>query len=136
MTKRTATICSSVSARRGAVLLEVVLALALLVGGGGVVLSTMNSCLAATRDLQLQAQAMDLAITLVSEIQMELIKPVIDVAPTPYEEEDMQDWTWEIVAEDIDQMPAMTSVRVRITHVPTAIDQDMTLLVPVTGDYR
>ena len=83
-------------ARRGVALLEVVLALALFFGVAVVILGGLNTCLRSVRQVRLQATAADLAVTLLSEIELGVVSAT-DAGPTPYEEP-LQDWTWEIVA--------------------------------------
>lgn len=79
---------------RGAVLLEVILALALFAATSGVVLGSLNVCLGAARRIRLGAVAADLAVTRLSEIQMGLV-PLRDAGPEACEEPH-GDWTWQV----------------------------------------
>jgi hypothetical protein len=79
----------------GVALLEVVLALALFFGVAVVILGGLNTCMRSVRLVRLEATAADLAVTLLSEIELGVV-PATDAGPTVYEEP-LQDWTWEIV---------------------------------------
>ena len=94
-------------ARTGAVLLEVILAGALLAMGVLIILSGLNSSLRVAQRVQLEAQASDLAVTLLSELQMGLVMPVSD-GPNEYEQPELADWTWEIVVEPMAQITQTT----------------------------
>jgi len=81
------------------VLLEVIFAVTLFVAAGAVILGGLNACIRTARDLRLEARGTDLAVTLLSEIQMGLI-PAEDDGPTEYEaqeDESLAGWTWQIV---------------------------------------
>ena len=75
--------------------MEVVLALALFFGVAVVILGGLNTCMRAVRQVRLEATAADLAVTLLSEIELGVV-PATDSGPKVYEEP-LQDWTWEVV---------------------------------------
>jgi len=87
--------------RRPAVaLLEVVCALALFFGVAVVVLGGLSTCVRTVCQVREEAQAADLAVTLLSELQMGLL-PVASAGPTAFEDPDA-DWTWEVAALPVD----------------------------------
>jgi len=79
--------------RRAAVLLEVILALALFVGTSGIVLASLSACVRSAREIRLEAQAADLAVTRLSEIQMGLL-PIQDSSAEPFDPP-FDAWTWQ-----------------------------------------
>jgi hypothetical protein len=94
-------------------LLEVVLALALFFGVAVAILGALNTSLRLVRKVRLDAAAADLAVSLLSEIQMGAI-PTADAGPTAYEEP-LQDWTWEIVQIPVEgPLAAMEVARVEV----------------------
>jgi len=95
--------------RRGAVLLEVVLALTLFVMSAAVIGGSVNMSLSALRSVRIQAQAADLAVTKLSEIQMGL-RNVADDGPNQYTpDERLDDWTWQIVTTPVDSTGVLDS---------------------------
>lgn len=82
--------------RRGAVLLEVLLALGLFVFAAAVVTSGLNAAVERTLRLQAQTHALDLAVSVLSEIQMGLRAPQ-SAGPEPFEAP-FERWTWEVEA--------------------------------------
>jgi hypothetical protein len=60
-----------------------------------VILGGLNTCMRAVRQVRLEATAADLAVTLLSEIELGVV-PATDSGPKVYEEP-LQDWTWEVV---------------------------------------
>lgn len=107
---------------KAVVLLEVVIALALFFGAAVVVLVGLNSSVVAARKLRLAARAADLAVTLLSELQMGQ-RPIED-ASKAYEEEALADWTWEIITSDVEDtwefedLQPMKRVEVIIAYPP------------------
>jgi type II secretory pathway pseudopilin PulG len=81
---------------RGAVLLEVLLALALFVFAAAVVSSGLNAAVERTLRLKAQTHALDLAVSVLSEVQMG-IRPAETAGPEPFEAP-FEPWTWEIEA--------------------------------------
>jgi len=111
--------------RRAAVLMEVVLALVLFFGGSLIVLAGLNSSLRLAQRTKLEAEAADLAVTLLSEIQMGLLAPSDD-GPNAFEDdEDLADWTWEIYTETVEEddplleLPEFLRVEIIISHTPS-----------------
>jgi hypothetical protein len=68
----------------GSVLLEVVLALALFVGAATIISSGINASVQAVYRLRLETHAANLAISLVSEMQMRA-RPIATIGPEPFE---------------------------------------------------
>ena len=68
--------------RRGSVLLEVVLALALFVAAATIITSGINASIQAVYRLRLETHAVNLAISLLSELQMRA-RPVTPAGPEP-----------------------------------------------------
>lgn len=104
--------------RRGAVLLEVVLALALFLTGAGVVVGSLLTSIEAARRVRDEARAADLAVTILSEVQLGLIAPEETPAPQPFT--DAPEWTWQLRAqpvEDADPLAALVRVEVVVTRV-------------------
>lgn len=79
---------------RAAALLEVVLALALFFGVAVGILGGLSASVRAAREIRLDAQAADLAVTLLSEIQLGVVAVEND-GPRPYEEP-LENWTWQV----------------------------------------
>src|ERR1051325_9708343 len=76
------------------VLLEVVLALALFVGAATIISSGINASVQSVSRLRLQNHAANLAITLLSEMQMHA-RPVAWIGPEPFAAP-IQEWTYKI----------------------------------------
>jgi type II secretory pathway pseudopilin PulG len=90
---------------RGAVLLEVVLALAIFGMGAVVILSGLQAALRMAQQVQFEAKAADLAVTVISEVQIGQIS-LQDAGPMTYEEASLAGWTWQVVTSAIDPMLA------------------------------
>ncbi|HUU92297.1 MAG TPA: hypothetical protein VM238_13945 [Phycisphaerae bacterium] len=86
--------------RAGVALLEVVLGLALFFGVAVAILAGLSACVRSARDLRLQARAADLAITLLSEMQLGAVE-IEDAGPMGYEDEALEDWSWEVTVTPI-----------------------------------
>ena len=80
---------------RAAVLLEVVVALALFVAASVVLGVALNASVGSVERLRLNAHASDLAITILSEIQLGLKTPT-PTEPQPFEPP-FTNWTWQTV---------------------------------------
>lgn len=131
---------------RAMVLLEVVLAMILFFGGALVILAGLNSSLTGIQRVQVEARASDLAVTLLSEIQMGMVQLVSD-GPSSYEDPALADWTWEISVEPFEEqqldleLPEFQRVEVIICHEPTGYASSLSILMtdePVadgTEDY-
>ena len=81
---------------RGAVLLEVLLALGLFVFAAAVVSNGLNAAVERTLRLKAQTHALDLAVSVLSEVQMGL-RPSQAAGPEAFETP-FEQWTWEIEA--------------------------------------
>lgn len=82
------------SSRRAAVLLEVLLALGLFVFAAAVVSSGLTTAVDRTLRLRAQTHALDLAVSVFSELEMGL-RPVAAAGPEAFEAP-FEQWTWEI----------------------------------------
>ncbi len=106
---------------RAMVLLEVVLAMMLFFGGALVILAGLSSSLSGIQRVQTEAQASDLAVTLLSEVQMGMVQLVSD-GPSGYEDPALADWTWQIAVEPYEEqqlgleLPEFQRVEVTIRH--------------------
>ncbi len=106
---------------RAMILLEVVLAMVLFFGGALVILAGLSSSLSGVQRVQFEAQAVDLAVTLISEVQMGTVQIVSD-GPSAYEDPDLADWTWQIAVQPYEEeqldleLPEFQQVEVTIRH--------------------
>lgn len=118
----------------GVVLLEVVLSLALFFGAALVVLAGLSASLRTAQRVQVEAEAADLAVTLLSEIQMGLV-PLVDDGPNDYEYEELAGWSWEITAERFDEvvtepvLPEFFRVQIAVRHAPSGYTYRLTQLM-------
>lgn len=115
---------------KGAVLLEIVLAMAIFVFSAAVVQSGLVSCLRSLSTVRLQNQAVNLGVTKLSEIQMGLLD-VAGTELTSFEEEDesLSEWEWQVTAEPIGEdaeTSPMTLVTVTITNTSQRITYQLT----------
>ena len=123
--------------RAGVVLLEVIFALSLFAAAAAVISSSFSACASSAGRLRLQAVADDLAVTLLSEMQLGLVEPVDD---GPYDFEDpYEDWSWEIVTSSMNDVididgPVMMRVEIVIRHSGGECVRRLTTLVPDTLD--
>lgn len=85
----------------GAVLLEVVLALVLIAGAAAVIGAGLNASIERVDRLKLNAHAADLAISVMSELQMGS-KALSAEGPEMFEPP-FEDWTWEAISELTDE---------------------------------
>jgi hypothetical protein len=83
--------------RRGSVLLEVVLALALFVAAATVITAGINASVQAVERVRLQNHAANLAISLMSELQMHA-RPIAPFGPESFEPP-FRDWLYRIALE-------------------------------------
>jgi type II secretory pathway pseudopilin PulG len=81
---------------RGAVLLEVLLALGLFVFAAAVVSSGLNAAVDRTLRLRAQTHALDLAVSVLSELELGL-RPAVAGGPEPFDPP-FEQWTWELEA--------------------------------------
>jgi len=125
---------------RAAILLEVLLSLAIFVGGASVVLASLHSSLKTVRDLRLQARAADLAVTVLSHVQMGLIA-VGDEGPTDFDTEEdpsLEGWTWQIVTttfeDDLLDETELTQVLVIIANEEEDYAYSLARLMPASEE--
>ena len=83
---------------RAVVLLEVVLSMAIFVAIASVALMSLDQCTRAVNRLRLEARAADIAVTILSEIQMGLLDPV-DAGPETMTDP-LAEWTWQVFTRD------------------------------------
>ncbi|MFB3894575.1 MAG: hypothetical protein ACE15C_21445 [Phycisphaerae bacterium] len=120
-------------------LLEVVLALALFFMSAAVIGGSVSTSLDAARRIRIDAQAADLAVTKLSELQMGL-REVIDDGPNPYaEEEHLPDWTWQIATNPIDntavlQGPPLKRVEIIIRNTTGNYAYRLVHVLPSAAD--
>lgn len=118
---------------KGVVLLEVVFSLALFSMGAMVVLAGLNTALRTMQRVQLEAEAADLAVTMLSEVQMGQV-PLVDDGPRAFEDEGLTDWTWQITTLPVQQqmgmeLPAAKQVEIIIRKTGTPFVYRLTELV-------
>lgn len=124
---------NSVTTARAAVLLEIVFAITLLTAAAGTILSAFDASIHSLGRLRLQGQASDLAVTLLSQVQMGDL-PAADDGPNQYEEP-LEEWSWEIVAEDLPEpIEGAVMKKVRIIVSNTVEDYTYELAYLVAGD--
>lgn len=120
--------------RRAVILLEVVLAMTLFFGAALVILAGLSSSLSGIQRVQMEAQAADLAVTLLSEVQMGMVQLVSD-GPSGYEDPALADWSWQIAVEPYQErqlgleLPEFQRVEVTIRHEPTGYSSSLTILM-------
>lgn len=119
--------------RRAAALLEIIFAISLLAAAAGTILSAFDASIDSLARLRLTGQASDLAVTLLSQVQMGDL-PAADDGPNQYEEP-LEDWSWEIVAEDLPEpIEGAVMKKVRIIVTNTVQDYAYELAYLVAGD--
>ena len=98
---------------RAVALLEVVLALAVFFGVAVTILGGLSVCMRSTTQVREEAQAADLAVTVLSEVQMGVLTAA-DAGPTPFEDP-FGDWTWQTVATPVEAaIPGLELTQVEI----------------------
>ena len=132
-----------VTAAHGMVLLEVVVALALFFGAAVVMVVGMQGSIVAAQNLKIEARAANLTITLLSKLQTGDL-PLEDAGPTEYENENLANWTWEIVTEEIvddiidaeitEELPELKRVTIIVTYVPLGREFRLVRLMPPPDD--
>ena len=120
---------------RAAVLLEVVLAMTLFTAAAATVLGALTACSRSAGRLRTEAVGENLAVTLLSEIQMGLV-PAQDDGPYEYEEP-YEGWTWELVTSEFQGVIAgqeMTRAEIIIANASQAYLRRLTVLMPSAGE--
>jgi hypothetical protein len=124
-----AALCAS-----GSVLLEVVLALALFVGAATIISAGINASFGSVDRLRLQSHALNLAVTVISEMQMQM-RPIAPTGPEPFAPP-FQEWTYKIeVAQSegaIYSSESLRPVEVIIRHDHENVVQRLTQLFAAT----
>ena len=98
-------------------LLEVVLALAVFFGVAVTILGGLGVCMRSATQVREEAQAADLAVTVLSSVQMGMLDAV-DAGPTPFEDP-FADWTWQTAVVPVEAAVAgleMTQVQVIVMN--------------------
>lgn len=106
-------------AARAAALLEVLLALALFFGVAIGVMGGLGTSIKAVRDIRLEAEAADMAVTLLSEIELGIVAAEED-GPTEYEEP-LEDWTWQVAVTPVTSVLTeliLTRIEIIVRNVP------------------
>lgn len=116
---------------RGAVLLEVLLALILFAAAAAVVTTAFNSSLASMERQRLGGQALNFAATVVSEVQLGIRSASSDSA-RPFEPP-FEDWTWETVLTPTETvgggLTGLTRLEVIIRHQKSATVQRLAQVI-------
>lgn len=124
---------NSVTTARAAALLEIIFAISLLAAAAGTILSAFDASIDSLGRLRLAGQASDLAVTLVSQVQMGDL-PAADDGPNQYDEP-LEDWSWEIVTEDLPEpIEGVVIRKVRIIVTNTVEDYAHELAYLVAGN--
>ena len=119
--------------RRGAVLLEVILAVVLFAATAGVLASGLQWSVRMVSDMRLEGQAADLAVTVLSLIQIGQIDAVTS-GPNAFDWPD-DAWTWEVDADSFLEQTigglALETVTVRIVvrHVDRPVRHTLTVMI-------
>ena len=102
----------------GAVLLEVLLALMIFAMTAGLFSGAFGRTARTLAELDRQARAADLMVTVVSELQLGLIE-LTDAGPEPFEPP-LDNWTWQVTLESLDGVdPTLPLHAVAVTITDT-----------------
>ena len=104
--------------RAGSVLLEVVIATSLFFVAGIFVMDGLNSAIRGVSTIKLEAEAMDLAVTTFSEVQMGLT-PLQSVGPVGVAFSGAEGWTYELIVsplEDAMDMPQLKKLEIIVRN--------------------
>jgi hypothetical protein len=116
-------------------LLEVVLALAVFFGVAVAILGGLSVCMRSATQVREEAQAADLAVTVLSEVQMGMLD-AIDAGPTPFEDP-FADWTWQTAAVPVEAAVAgleMTRIEIVVRNTLDGYQYRLYELTPVEED--
>jgi len=109
--------------QRGAVLLEVILALVLFVAAAAVISSALNASLDGVERQKLKTHAVNLALSVLSELQMGL-RTTESTGPEPFESP-FENWTWQLALtpqeDEVGETSGLTQVEVIIRHDEPAL---------------
>ncbi len=104
-------------------MLEVILALVLFVGAAAVLAVAFNSSMEGVERQKRQQHAADLALTVLSEIQLG-IRSAGPSGPEPFKLP-FQNWTWQIATSSVEEEPGessgLTHVEVTIRHTESSL---------------
>jgi type II secretory pathway pseudopilin PulG len=121
------------------VLLEVVLALALFVAAAAVIGSGLNASLSSVERLRLRAHALDLAVTVMSELQLGA-RAVETPGTAQAFDPPFDDWTWEVqltpLDDEVGQQSSLTCAEVVIRHKAPPLVQRLSQVLPVDSVKR
>ncbi len=123
--------------RRGAILLEIVLALAIFAGASVVVHLGLSRSMAAARRLRLDARAENLALSKLAEIQAGIVEASAS-GPNSYDEADadLAGWEWSVGIVTISEgteAPPMRRVTVTVKKPSENIAHRVVRLFPEEG---
>jgi Tfp pilus assembly protein PilV len=121
--------------RQGVALLEVVLALALFFGVAVTILGGLSVCMRSTTQVREEAQAADLAVTVLSYVQMGVLEPA-DAGPTPCEDP-FGDWTWQTTVASVEAAVAgleMTQIEITVKNTIDGYSYRLYELLPSGED--
>jgi hypothetical protein len=120
---------------RAVALLEVVLALAVFFGVAVTILSGLSVCMRAVTQVREEAQAADLGVTVLSQVQMGVLDAA-DAGPTPFEDP-FGDWTWQITVAAVEAtVPGleMTQIEITVKNMPDGYSFRLYGLLPNDDD--
>lgn len=119
--------------RRGAALLEVLLALALFVAAAAVVTVALNASLESLERQKLSVHAVNLASSVLAEIQLGA-RPAGGEGPRPFEPP-FQDWTWAATSTPVESGSEVSAglqrVEVVVRHQTVPVVQRLVQVLPV-----
>lgn len=123
--------------RRGAILLEIVLALAIFAGAATVVHLGLSRSMVAARRLRLDAQAENLALSKLAEIQAGIVETTAS-GPNNYDEADanLTGWEWSVEIVTVSEgteAPPMRRVTVIVKKPSEHIAHRVAKLLPEEG---
>lgn len=121
--------------QQGAVLLEVVLALTLFAFAAGILSSSLNSAVQRTLRLHDQTHALDLAASVLAELELGIRTPQ-NSGPEPFESP-FESWTWQIESTPstfgTGDLSPLAQVTVIIRHTTSSTVQRLTGILPPTA---
>jgi hypothetical protein len=116
---------------RGAVLMEVIIALFIFVAAAAIVTSGINASMQSVERQRLSAQSLDLAVSVISEVQMGLRSAAgggPEAFGAPFDE-----WTWELqstpLQSDSGEASSLTKVEVVIRHKTSPMVQRLAQVI-------
>lgn len=112
--------CLPTGGAKGAILLEVLIALTIFVMAAAVVGSAMRSSIDAVTDIRLSTKAANIARSVLAELSIGMLE-MTETGPEPFvldeeAEPPEEGWTYEVAAEDMPDMPGLKIVTVTVTN--------------------